>query len=190
MWKRRRNFYFFFIRISIVLDKSSFLPFPQTCVHSVLLGSSRFPMLSVDAVCAFAFSPGSEGLTSDRLELYGVLLSLRSFSFVSSGLTQPEGINPAKDLWKPSPFSLMIVWSLDRWVSKFYTWPCENRSWWLWLRVLWYRLRDSPCLCSLTQSLCLWGSRITTMTPLINKNERDICDRIYPVKVFIIVSDI
>jgi hypothetical protein len=113
MWKRRRNFYFFFIRISIVLDKSSFLPFPQTCEHSVLLGSSRFPMLSVDVACAFAFSPGSEGLTSDRLELYGVLLPLRSFSFVSSGLTQPEGINPAKDLWKPSPFSLMIVWSLD-----------------------------------------------------------------------------
>jgi hypothetical protein len=32
-----------------------------------------------------------------------------------SGLTQPEGTNPVKDLRKPSPFELMIVWSLERW---------------------------------------------------------------------------
>jgi hypothetical protein len=28
----------------------------QTCAHSVLWGSSRFPMLSVNLACAFAFS--------------------------------------------------------------------------------------------------------------------------------------
>jgi hypothetical protein len=39
--------------------------------------------------------------------------------------------------------------------------------------------------------VCLTGaSRIDSMTPLINKNDRDICDRIYRVKAFIIVSDI
>jgi hypothetical protein len=32
-------------------------------VHRVLLGSSRFPMLSVDAACAFAFSPFFKILT-------------------------------------------------------------------------------------------------------------------------------
>ena len=54
---RRRNFYFFFIRISVVVwINFPFLPFPQTCAHSVLLGSSRFLMLSVDAACSFAFS--------------------------------------------------------------------------------------------------------------------------------------
>jgi hypothetical protein len=38
------------------LDKFPFLTFPQTCARSVLLGSSRFPMLSVDDDCEFAFS--------------------------------------------------------------------------------------------------------------------------------------
>ncbi len=79
----------------------------------------------------------------------------------------------------------MIVWVLDRWVSEICTWPCENTRWWLPLRALRNRLWDSSCSCSTTQSLCLWASRITTMTPLINKNERDICDLIYPVKSFI-----
>ena len=37
--------------------------------------------------------------------------------------------------------------------------------------------------------VCLTGaSRIDSMTPLINKNDRDICDRIYCAKAFIIVS--
>jgi hypothetical protein len=39
------------------LDKFPFLLFPQTCAHSVLLGSSRFTILSVDA--AYAFVLGS-----------------------------------------------------------------------------------------------------------------------------------
>ena len=52
------------------LDKFPFLPFPQTCTHSVLLGSSRIPILSVDVTCPFAFSLGSEGLISDLLELH------------------------------------------------------------------------------------------------------------------------
>ena len=56
MWMRRRNFHFFFIRISVVVWINSFLPFPQTCEDSVLLGSSRFLMLSVDSTCAFPFS--------------------------------------------------------------------------------------------------------------------------------------
>ncbi len=158
--------------------------------HSVLLDSSRFSMLSVDNVCTFAFSPGNKGLTSDRLECHWVLLPLHVFSFVFSGLTQPEGINPPQDLRKPSPFGLMIVWTLVRWASKLYTWPFENRTWWLSWSSLRHRLWDSSCSCSLTQSLCLWASRIDTMTSLINKNEWDICDRIYPVKTFIIVSDI
>jgi hypothetical protein len=99
--------------------------------HSVLLGSSRFSMLSVDNVCAFVFYPGNEGLTSDRLEFHWVLLSLHVFTFVFSWLTQPEGINPGQDLRNPCPFDLMIVWTLVRWTSEFYTWPFENRSWWL-----------------------------------------------------------
>ncbi len=149
------------------------------------------PILSVEAVCAFAFSLGSEGITSDPLELHWALLLFRAFSFVLSGLTQPEGINPAKDLRKPSPFGLMIVWALGRWASEICTWPYENTSWRLPLRTLRHRLWDSPCSFSLTQSLCLWASRIVAMTSLINKNEWDVCDLIYPVKVFIIiVSDI
>ncbi len=86
---------------------------------------------------------------------------------------------------EPSPWGLMIVWVLDRLVSEICTWSCENTNWRLPLRAWWHRLWDSSCSCSLTQSLCLWASRITAMTPLINKNERDICDRIYPVKAFI-----
>ena len=31
---RRRNFYLVFIRISVVLDKFPFLPFPQTCEYN------------------------------------------------------------------------------------------------------------------------------------------------------------
>ncbi len=50
MWIRRRIFFFFFIRISVVLDKSSFLLFPQTCAHRVLLGSFRFPMWKVSNI--------------------------------------------------------------------------------------------------------------------------------------------
>ena len=72
---------------------------------------------------------------------------------------------------EPSPSDLMIVWSLDRWSSKFSTSLCENRSWWLSLRALRHRLWDSTCSCSLTQSLCLWSCRIVATTPLINKNE-------------------
>ncbi len=54
---RRRNLYFFFIRISVVVwIKFPFLLFPQICVHNVLLGSSQFPMLSVDTVFVFEFS--------------------------------------------------------------------------------------------------------------------------------------
>ncbi len=34
MRMRRRNFYLVFIRISVVLDKFPFLPFPQTCEHN------------------------------------------------------------------------------------------------------------------------------------------------------------
>jgi hypothetical protein len=55
-------------------------------------------MLSVDAACAFAFSLSSEELTSDRLELHSALLPLCVISFVPSGLTEPEGITPVKDL--------------------------------------------------------------------------------------------
>jgi hypothetical protein len=65
---------------------------------------------------------------SNMLELHWDLLSLRVFSFMLSGLTRPEGITPVKDLRKPSPFGLMIVWVLDRRVSKFCSWPWENRS--------------------------------------------------------------
>ncbi len=142
MW--RRNFYFFFIRISVVFwINLLFSPFLQTCVYRVLLDSSRFPMLSVDTACAFVFSPGSdsEGLKSDHLELHWDLLPLRAFSFVLSELTQPERISTAKDLRKLSPFGLMIVWTVDRWTSKFCTWPCENRSWWLTLGALRQRER-------------------------------------------------
>ncbi len=46
-------------------------------------------------------------------------------------------------------------------------------------------LWDSSCSCLLTQSLCLWVSHITVITSLINKNEWDICDRIYSMKAFI-----
>jgi hypothetical protein len=87
-----------------------------------------------------------------------------------------------------SPCGLMIVWTLDRWASEIYTWPHENTNWWLSFRALRHSLWDSSCSCSLTQSLCLWSSRIAAMTPLINKNEWDICDRIYPVKAFIMLG--
>jgi hypothetical protein len=80
---------------------------------------------------------------------------------------------------------MMIVWVLGRRVSENCTWSCENRNWWLSFWTLWHRLWDSPCSCSLTQSLCLWTSLIVVMTPLINKYERDIYDRIYPEKTFI-----
>ena len=89
-----------------------------------------------------------------------------------------------------TPCTLMISWASDWRVSKPCTWQCENRSWWLPLWVFRHRMWDSPCSCSLTQFLCLWVSRITSMTSLINKNDRDICDRIYHVKSFTIVSDI
>ncbi len=79
----------------------------------------------------------------------------------------------------------MIVWTLGRRASEICTCPCENTSWWLPLRSLRHRLWDLSCSFSLTQSLCLWASRIAVMTPLINKNERHICDRIHPVKSFI-----
>jgi hypothetical protein len=147
-------------------------------------------MLSVKLVYVFSFSLGREGLTSDHLEWHWALFPFHTFSFELSGLTQSEGINPAKDLRKASPFGLMIVWVSDRWESEICTWTCENTNWWLSLWPLRYRLWDSTCSCSLTQFLCLWASHITTMTPLINKNERDICDRIYHVKTFIIVSGI
>ncbi len=79
----------------------------------------------------------------------------------------------------------MIVWALVRWASEICTCPCENTRWRLSLWALRKTLWDSSCSWSLTQSLCLWASRITTMTPLINKNERDICDCIYPGKALI-----
>jgi hypothetical protein len=60
----------FLIGSWLFLDKFPFSPFLQTCAHIVLLGSSRFPMLSVDVPCTFAFSLGREGLTFDRFELY------------------------------------------------------------------------------------------------------------------------
>jgi hypothetical protein len=142
-------------------------------------------MLSVEASCAFAFSLGREGLTSDHLELHWVLLPIWSIVFVFSGLTQPEGITPAKDL-RSHPHAVWWSYgSLGRWVSEICTWPCENTCWRSPLWALRHRLWDSSCSCSLTQSLCLWDSRITTMTLLINKNEWDICDRMYPVKTFI-----
>ncbi len=75
MWMWRRNFCFFFIRISVVFwINLLFSPFLQICV--------------------------SEGLKSDHLELHWALLPLHTFSFVLSGLTQPKGINTVKDLRK------------------------------------------------------------------------------------------
>ena len=67
---RRRNFYFFFIRILVVLDKSSFSPLLPNHVRVASILDIQVPMLSIDAARAFAFSLGSEGLTSDRLELH------------------------------------------------------------------------------------------------------------------------
>jgi hypothetical protein len=94
-------------------------------------------------------------------------------------------LNPGSQVLNDEIKRLMIVWVLGRWVSEICTWPSENTSWRSPLRALRHRLWDSSCSCSLTQSLCLWASRITTMTLLINKNEWDICDRMFPVKTFI-----
>jgi hypothetical protein len=63
---------------------------------------------------------------------------------------------------EPSPCGLMIVWVLGRRASEICTWP--YRSWRLPLRALRHRLWDSPC----------------------SETCRDMCDRIYPVKAFII----
>ncbi len=55
--------------------------------------------MSFDTTCVFPCSLGNEGITSDHLELHGVLFPLCIISFVSSGLTHPEGITHPKDLY-------------------------------------------------------------------------------------------
>jgi hypothetical protein len=67
MWMRRRNFYFFFIRISVVVSINSFFFLFK---HVRIAPCWVHPILSVEADCAFAFSLGREGLKSDRLELH------------------------------------------------------------------------------------------------------------------------
>ncbi len=57
MWIRRRNFYFFFYKdLGCRFDNFFAFPLLQTCTHIVLWGSSQFPMLSVETVCASTFS--------------------------------------------------------------------------------------------------------------------------------------
>jgi hypothetical protein len=53
MRMRRRNFYFSFIRILVILDKLSLFP-KHVCVVSIL--DIQVPMMSIDAAYAFAFS--------------------------------------------------------------------------------------------------------------------------------------
>ena len=93
------------------MDKSLF---PITYASSVHL-DIQVPMLSVDTACAFAFSLGREGLTSDHLELNWTLLPWCTISFVFSGLTEPEGITPAKDL-RNHPHATW--WSYGPWAGE------------------------------------------------------------------------
>ena len=117
-------------------------------------------MLSVDAVCAFAFSLGREGLASDRLELHWALLPLRDFSFVLSGLTQPEDTTPGKDL-RIHPHTAW--WSYGPWAGKRVK-SALGRTWTEKLVIgRLAQLVTSPlglviiqCSCSLTQ-FCLWA---------------------------------
>ncbi len=175
---RRRNFYFFFIRISVVVS-IKFSPFPllQTCVCSVLWGSSRFPMLSVEAACAFAFSLGSEGLTSDRLELHWDLLPFRAFSFVLPGLTHPEGINPVKVLLDDR----MGLGPVSEWNLHLTVWERK-------LVVAVAMITASPVglvTFIFADAIFVFMSKSHHRNDVVDQQERGICDRIHPVKSFI-----
>ncbi len=52
-WMWRRNFYFSFIRILVILDKLSLFP-KHVRVASIV--DIQVPMMSIDAACVFAFS--------------------------------------------------------------------------------------------------------------------------------------
>jgi hypothetical protein len=77
MWMWRRNFYFYFIGISVVVwIKFPFLPFP---LSSNMCGYHPVRFVPVPHVvrytdCVFTFSLGIEGFISDLLELHGDLL--------------------------------------------------------------------------------------------------------------------
>ncbi len=84
---RRRNFYFFFIRILVVVwMKFPFLPIPQTCAHNVHLGF-RVVLIPVVLMCHLVCA-------------YWIDTTRRYYS--------------CKGPSEPSPCVLMIVWTLGR----------------------------------------------------------------------------
>jgi len=126
------------------LDKFPFLHLLQTCAHSVLLGSSRFPMLSVDAACAFAFSLGREGLNirPPRVALPSAVFTCLLVCVLYSD--NCRGYASLKGASELTPCGLMIAWASGWRASKLCMWPCRNRSWRLPLRALRHRMWDSP----------------------------------------------
>jgi hypothetical protein len=153
MW--RNNFYFFFIRISVVVwINFLFSPFlKHVCIVSCWVhdGSPCCPLYCF-RICIFSWYRRTN-IRPTRVALSPVAFSLllvRGF-WIDTTRRYSSWKGPSEVI--PIRFDDRV----DKWGSKFCTWTCENRKWWLPLRALRHRLWDSSCSCSLTQSLCLWS---------------------------------
>ena len=104
-------------------------------------------MVSVDVACAYALSLGSEGLNIRPSRVVLRLVVFTRLLVWVFWIDTTRRYYSFKGPSESSPYVLMIVWALVRWVSE----SCMNRNWRLTvLRSLRYRLWDSSCSCSLT----------------------------------------